>query len=208
VVRARVEMNLPRKRGNASAGYDKALESFFGRVLQAIVRYVDWDVVKCLVIAGPGFTKDKFREFLDLEAVRQDIRCGIHGAMTDLAPLYYQQFCKFPQPNFGPSKLIAPPRHVLLVLFDRPLITNKSRIVVAAASSAYKHSLQELIASPAIVSRIKVGLMLWNEKAFLKITLCDHLWQVSHDANVSVWCGLAFVYVVGHKSSKGSAGAA
>ena len=41
---------------------------------QAVVKSVDWDIVKCLVIAGPGFTKDAFKSYLDAEAVRQDLR--------------------------------------------------------------------------------------------------------------------------------------
>jgi protein pelota len=32
VLKAKVEANLPRKRGAAAAGYDKALESFFNKV--------------------------------------------------------------------------------------------------------------------------------------------------------------------------------
>jgi protein pelota len=47
-------------------------------VLAAVVRHVDWEVVKCLVIAGPGFAKDAFKEHLDTEAVRQNIRCVCH----------------------------------------------------------------------------------------------------------------------------------
>lgn len=38
---------------------------FFLQVFAAIVRHVDWDIVRCLVIAGPGFAKDEFREYLD-----------------------------------------------------------------------------------------------------------------------------------------------
>lgn len=34
VLKAKVEVNLPRKRGAAAAGYDKALESFFSKVSQ------------------------------------------------------------------------------------------------------------------------------------------------------------------------------
>ena len=34
----------------------------------AVVRHVDWDIVKCLVIAGPGFAKDQFKGFLDAGA--------------------------------------------------------------------------------------------------------------------------------------------
>jgi hypothetical protein len=37
----------------------------------------------------------------------------------------------------------------------RPLIENKSSIVLAPASSAYKHSLKEVLANPAIASKIK-----------------------------------------------------
>lgn len=44
------------------------------QVLAAVVRHVNWDVTKCLVIAGPGYAKDKFKEHLELEAVRQDIK--------------------------------------------------------------------------------------------------------------------------------------
>ncbi|KAK9906404.1 hypothetical protein WJX75_001282 [Coccomyxa subellipsoidea] len=74
VLKAKVEANLPRKRGAAAAGYDKALESFFNKVLTAVTRHVDWTIVRCLVIAGPGFTKEEFRKYLDAEAVRRDIR--------------------------------------------------------------------------------------------------------------------------------------
>ena len=41
----------------------------------ATVRHVDWDIIKCLVIAGPGFAKDKFHEYLDAEAVKRDLKC-------------------------------------------------------------------------------------------------------------------------------------
>ena len=55
LVRAKIEASLPRKRGPAIAGYDKALARFMENVLAAVIRHVDWDVVKVLVIAGPGF---------------------------------------------------------------------------------------------------------------------------------------------------------
>lgn len=75
------------------------------------MRHVDWSIVKCLVIAGPGFTKDEFRSFLDAEAVRRD---------------------------------------------DRALLLNKTRVVLAPASSAFKHCLKEVLALPAVAAQIKV----------------------------------------------------
>jgi protein pelota len=43
-------------------------------VFSAVARHVDWSVVKCLVVAGPGFAKDTFKAFLDAEAVKRDVR--------------------------------------------------------------------------------------------------------------------------------------
>lgn len=110
LVRAKIETNLPRKRGASAAGYDKAFDKFLSAAFEAVVRHVDWSIVKCLVIAGPGFAKDSFKAYLDAEAVRREVR---------------------------------------------PLIENKSRILVAPASSAYKHSLKEVLALPAVASQIK-----------------------------------------------------
>ena len=38
----------------------------------------------------------------------------------------------------------------------KPLLTNPSKIVLAPASSAYKHSLKEVLASSAVAGQIKV----------------------------------------------------
>eukprot|EP00892_Ulva_mutabilis_P009042 jgi/Ulvmu1/650/UM010_0021.1 len=64
-LRAKVQIALPKKRGAASAsGYDSAYGRFQLRVYEAVAAHVRLDVCKCLLIAGPGFAKDKFREFL------------------------------------------------------------------------------------------------------------------------------------------------
>lgn len=58
-------MALPKKRGAGSAkGYNEAFQKFLLRTYEAVVAHVRLDVVKCLLIAGPGFAKDSFREFL------------------------------------------------------------------------------------------------------------------------------------------------
>lgn len=73
-VKGRVETSIPRKHGPAIAGYDKALNKFFENVLQAVLRHVNFSVVRCLVIASPGFTKDQFFDYMNLEATRRDLR--------------------------------------------------------------------------------------------------------------------------------------
>jgi len=108
--RARIETSIPRKRGPAIAGYEKALNKFFENVLQAVLRHCDFSIVRCLVIASPGFTKDQFYSRFLLEAERRELRS---------------------------------------------IIENKSRIVLAHASSGYKHSLGEVLDAPNVMSMIK-----------------------------------------------------
>ena len=40
----------------------------------------------------------------------------------------------------------------------RPLILNRAKVLLAPASSAYKHSLKEVFNAPGIASQIKVRL--------------------------------------------------
>ncbi|KZV55253.1 protein PELOTA 1 [Dorcoceras hygrometricum] len=77
--RSRVETSIPRKHGPAVAGYDKALNKFFDNVLQAFLKHVDFKVVRCAVIASPGFTKDQFHRHLMLEAERKSLRSIIEN---------------------------------------------------------------------------------------------------------------------------------
>ncbi|KAL6977078.1 CDP-diacylglycerol--glycerol-3-phosphate 3-phosphatidyltransferase [Sarracenia purpurea var. burkii] len=74
MTRSRIETSIPRKHGSAIAGYDKALNKFFENVLQAFLKHVDFNVVRCSVIASPGFTKDQFHRHLLLEAERRQLR--------------------------------------------------------------------------------------------------------------------------------------
>ncbi|KAJ6306712.1 hypothetical protein OIU78_021931 [Salix suchowensis] len=108
--RAKIETSIPRKHGPAIAGYEGALNKFFEHVLQAFLKHVDFNVVRCAVIASPGFTKDQFHRHLLLEAERRQLR---------------------------------------------PIIENKSHIVLVHTSSGYKHSLREVLDAPNVMNMIK-----------------------------------------------------
>ena len=57
-------------------------------MFEAVARHVDWAVVKCLVVAGPGFAKDSLKAFLDAEAARRDFRPLIENrARVIVAPV-------------------------------------------------------------------------------------------------------------------------
>ena len=144
VLRAKVEANLPRKRGAAAAGYAKALDAFFERVLQATLRHVDWDTVKCLVIAGPGFAKDRLSRVLGFGG-----RAARHKVRPCLA------YCALQMRAHPHDKM--PECGYCLLVCCRPLILNKARIIMAPASSAYKHSLKDVLAATAVASQVKVA---------------------------------------------------
>ncbi|XP_068610611.1 protein pelota homolog [Brachionichthys hirsutus] len=72
LLRAKVEVTIPRKRRGSCTQHDKALERFYEAVMQAILRHISFDVVKCILVASPGFVKDQFITYIFREAVRQD----------------------------------------------------------------------------------------------------------------------------------------
>lgn len=64
IQRAKIEVNIPRKRKNFCSQHEKGLENFFDQILQAIVRKIDLDKIKCVIVASPGFTRDQFGEYM------------------------------------------------------------------------------------------------------------------------------------------------
>lgn len=72
LLRAKVELTIPRKRRGSCTQHEKALERFYEAVMQAILRHINFDVVKCILVASPGFVKDQFITYLFKEAVRHD----------------------------------------------------------------------------------------------------------------------------------------
>lgn len=50
----------------------QGLAKFFESVMQGILRHVDFDVVKCVIIASPGFVRDAFFEYMMQQAVKTD----------------------------------------------------------------------------------------------------------------------------------------
>ena len=87
----------------------RRVELELGR-LQAVLRCVDFSIVRCLVLAGPGFTKEQLHRYMLDQAVKRDLK---------------------------------------------ELASNKSRIIEAHASSAFKHSLKDVLSSPTVMTQIK-----------------------------------------------------
>ena len=73
LLKQRIDTNIPKKR-TGSSNHAKAVKKFFEAVYRAILQYVDFSKIKCLVIASPGFVKDDFWKYLSEESVRRDDR--------------------------------------------------------------------------------------------------------------------------------------
>jgi protein pelota len=63
IVRAKIEMPIPKKRPGAS-GHEKALNRFHDAVLSAIRRVVDFEKVKAVILASPGFVREDFFNYM------------------------------------------------------------------------------------------------------------------------------------------------
>ncbi|KAK4282977.1 hypothetical protein QN277_014285 [Acacia crassicarpa] len=142
--RSRIETSIPRKHGPAIAGYESALNKFFDNVLRAFLKHVDFNVVRCAVIASPGFTKDQFHRHLLLEAERKQLR---------------------------------------------PIIENKSRIILVHTSSGYKHSLREVLDAPNVMNMIK------DTKAALEVRILKDFYNMLSNDPSRACYGLKHVEV-------------
>ncbi|XP_078509009.1 protein pelota homolog [Lissotriton helveticus] len=72
LLRAKVETTIPRKRRGNCTQHDKALERFYEQVMQGILRHINFEVVKCVLIASPGFVRDQFFDYMFQQAVKMD----------------------------------------------------------------------------------------------------------------------------------------
>lgn len=72
LTRARIERTIPRKGKNALYNRGTSMEKFFGDVLNALLAHIRLDSIKVLLIASPGYVKDEFFKYLNLQAERTD----------------------------------------------------------------------------------------------------------------------------------------
>ncbi|KAL8646186.1 MAG: hypothetical protein Q9210_006279 [Variospora velana] len=70
VLRQRVELSIPRKRGGRASDHDKGLEKFFQTTLDTLLRQIDLNESKPILLASPGFTASSFQKFIIDTATR------------------------------------------------------------------------------------------------------------------------------------------
>jgi len=109
IVRAKIDQVIPRKRKGNVSQHEKGLARFYESIMQGILRHINFDLVKCVILASPGFVKDQFMDYMIQQAVKSD---------------------------------------------NKVILENKSKFLLVHASSGFKHSLKEVLADSAVVSRI------------------------------------------------------
>ncbi|XP_015604532.1 protein pelota [Cephus cinctus] len=72
IVRAKIDQIIPRKRKGNVSQHEKGLSRFYESLMQGILRHINFDVVKCVLIASPGFVKDQFMTYMIQQAVQSD----------------------------------------------------------------------------------------------------------------------------------------
>ncbi|VDP26104.1 unnamed protein product [Soboliphyme baturini] len=68
---AHIDINIPRKRKGNVTQHEKGLLKFFDAVIQAIIRHVNFDVVKCVILASPGFIREEFYNYMFQQADKE-----------------------------------------------------------------------------------------------------------------------------------------
>ena len=71
LVRSKIEVGIPRKRKGFVQQHEKGLAKFYDAVIQGVLR-INFTVVKCVLVASPGFVKDQFFEYMMQQAVKLD----------------------------------------------------------------------------------------------------------------------------------------
>jgi len=74
VVRQRIEVSIQKKRKGFASGYEGSIKKFYQQVMDAIVHHINFDVVKVLIIASPGFVKDDLYNYMMNEAMKNEIK--------------------------------------------------------------------------------------------------------------------------------------
>ena len=72
VVQQRIEVSIPRK--GIGSGHEKGIQKFLTTVNEAVLRHFDFDKLRVIIFASPGFMADTLRDFVLAKATDSDNR--------------------------------------------------------------------------------------------------------------------------------------
>merc|ERR1712226_605238 len=65
-----VEHTIPKAK-LTDTSVNKAMVKFFEKIYDGVKQWIDFDIVKCVVFAGPGNTKNEFSKWLETAAMQK-----------------------------------------------------------------------------------------------------------------------------------------
>ena len=72
LLQTKIDMSIPRKRKGLTSQHDKGLARFYDSVMASILRHMNFDVVKCVILASPGFVREVFLDYMIQQAIKTD----------------------------------------------------------------------------------------------------------------------------------------
>ncbi|KAI9258094.1 hypothetical protein BDA99DRAFT_515201 [Phascolomyces articulosus] len=72
IVKQRIETPIPRKRKGSVTNHEKGLQRFYDQIYQAILRLLNFDIIKAVIIASPGFVREQVYQYIFDQAVKTD----------------------------------------------------------------------------------------------------------------------------------------
>ena len=77
VTRAKIEVTIPRKRRGDCSQHEKGLTKFYEQCVQALLRHVNFDVVKAVIVASPGFVRQQFFDYMYQQVHNRNNACCV-----------------------------------------------------------------------------------------------------------------------------------
>jgi protein pelota len=74
IVRQHIETTIPRKRKGIASNHEQGLRKFYENVFQGVVHHINFDIVKVVLIASPGFVKDNLFTYMMEEAEKRGMK--------------------------------------------------------------------------------------------------------------------------------------
>ncbi len=72
VTKGKITQSIPKKR-NGSSQHDEGKKKFFNKVLNQLVKQINFENTKVVIIASPGFTKDDFKKYME-ETIENNVK--------------------------------------------------------------------------------------------------------------------------------------
>ncbi|BGO96746.1 hypothetical protein RTG_00389 [Rhodotorula toruloides ATCC 204091] len=184
IVKQRIDVPVPRKRkgGGTALGAERANSRFLHQVYDAVNRHFDFEQLKVLIIASPGFTKETVHSFLLEEAVRQNNKALIQAKSKFLllhSPTHHvhslTQILSSPEVSSQLKDTKFAQEGVMLEKFFKMLEENplrawygESHVFKAAERGAIGKLLvsDELFRSPSVARRKKFVQLVEDVKAY------------------------------------------